>query len=116
MSFKRGIDPTFVEALRALSKVDGWWRDVLLDDKLIIAVRDEYLNVYWRGQSIFRIVMKGSFIVAETHPKYLIDPTLSKLVSFNGKTFDLGELQDRAVRAAGEAAADWVSSPNGYEL
>jgi hypothetical protein len=96
-SFKRGIGRKFVEALQALSKVDGWWRDVLLDDKLIIAVRDECLNVYWRGQSIFRIVMKGGSVVAETHPKYLVDPAMSKLVSFNGTTFDLGGLRDNAL-------------------
>jgi hypothetical protein len=92
--FKRGIrNESFINELQRLSKIDGWWRDVLLDTSLIIAIRDEYLNVYWLGQSIFRVAMQNGSIVATTHPKYLLDPALDKLVRFDGNNFDLGPIE-----------------------
>jgi len=68
----------------------SWWRDVLEDTGLIIAVRNQSLNVYWQGQSLFRIDYKRQGIIAQTHPKYLLNPDLSKLVSLDseGGTFE----------------------------
>jgi hypothetical protein len=96
--FKRGISDKFVDALKRLAAVESWWRDVILDKTLIIGVRDEYLNVYWMGQSVFRITMRNDGTVsATTHPKYLLEPSLSKQVSFDGKTFDLDSLAGNAL-------------------
>jgi hypothetical protein len=95
--FDRGVSPRFIAALRKLSEREGWWRDVLLDKSVIIAVRKECLHVYWQGQKIFDIMMKGGTIVAKTHPKYLIDPDLKKSVAFNGRRFSVGLLRTNAL-------------------
>jgi hypothetical protein len=93
VQFKRGISNPFVAALKELAVTAGWWRDVLSDPSLLIAVRNEYLNVYWYGQSIFKITRPSGRVTASTHPKYLLDPDLSKLVSFDGKLFSVDELR-----------------------
>jgi hypothetical protein len=49
------------------------------------------MNVYWRGQSLFKIERnprKGSLKFSK-HPKYLSDPDLSKAVMFDGNTFQV---------------------------
>ena len=85
--FKRGIRKKgMIEALAALATKGSWWRDVLKDRSLIIGVRDDYLNVYWRGQSIFKVEMKQERIIATTHPKYLLDPDLSGQVALDTET------------------------------
>ncbi len=54
-AFMRGLSPEFVRALEALAKSkQSWWRDVLEDKGLIIAVRNQYLNVYWQGNQFSR--------------------------------------------------------------
>lgn len=89
-TFKRGIwNDTFMEALRQLASQESWWREVLEDPGLIIAVRDEYLNVYWQGQSLFKVSYRGGKVHAETHPKYLLDPSLGTPVPFDGVRFTL---------------------------
>lgn len=103
--FKRGIrNRDFVSALRELAASKSWWRDVLEDSDLLIAVRDDYLNVYWMGQSIFKIRFQGS-IHAETHPKYLLDPGLQKLIPFDGERFDISALPENALIARYEKGA-----------
>ncbi|MFG1248762.1 hypothetical protein [Xanthobacter flavus] len=85
--FKRGIRKSgMIEALAELATKDSWWRDVLHDKSLVIGVRDDYLNVYWRGQSIFKVEMKHDRIVATTHPKYLLNPDLSGQVALDAET------------------------------
>jgi len=59
-------------------------------------VRDEYLNVYWRGQSLFRVERDGRNLVATTHPKYLINPDLKNGIKLTEGRYDLSELLDRA--------------------
>lgn len=88
-TFKRGVSDAFIEALRQLAKQESWWREVLADPDLIIAGRDEYLNVYWQGQSLFRVLYNSNAVQARTHPKYLLDPALEKLVPFDGTRFAL---------------------------
>lgn len=90
-SFKRGIrKPGMMDALAELAKKESWWRDVLLDTSLVIGVRDDYLNVYWRGQSLFKVEMKRGQVVAATHPKYLLDPDISGQVSLDAETGAFG--------------------------
>lgn len=89
-TFKRGIrNDAFMEALRQLASQESWWREVLQDSDLIIAIRNEYLNVYWQRQSLFKVSYEGGKVCAETHPKYLLDPSLETLVTFDGKHFAL---------------------------
>lgn len=95
--FRRGLSDEFVSALRNEADKGGWWTDVLADRGLLIAVRDEYLNVYWRGQSLFRVHRNGKALAAWTHPKYLLNPALSRPVRFDGRAFRLGDLSSRAL-------------------
>lgn len=70
---RRGLSPAFRDALTALTDApDGsWWRDVLARRDLVLAVRDEYLNVYYRGAALFRVERRGEALVPVTHAKYL---------------------------------------------
>jgi hypothetical protein len=72
--FMRGLSPTFVKALERLTEVPegGWWRDVLARRDLVIAVRREALNVYYRGALIFLIERQGDTLAPVTHAKYLM--------------------------------------------
>lgn len=92
--FKRGIkNEAFLEGLRRLAAEESWWRDVLLDRSLIVAVRDEYLNVYWQGQSIFTVSFTNGRVAASTHPKYLLNPDVSGQIFLAGGSFELEKLQ-----------------------
>ncbi|GAB9140189.1 hypothetical protein [Bradyrhizobium diazoefficiens] len=92
MIFRRGIrNESFLKALEALAQQDSWWRDVLADNSLIIGIRDEYLNVYWQGQSIFRVSFKAGTVTASTHQKYLLNPGIKGQISLIGGSFDLSK-------------------------
>ena len=51
--FDHALNANFIALLATEAKKPGWWADVLADPKLIVALRGSYLNVYWRGQSLF---------------------------------------------------------------
>lgn len=68
-----GVTETFLDCLTELAEQPSWWRDVLLRDDLLLAVRRNSLNVYYRGASIFRIDdAGGGRISPKTHVKYLV--------------------------------------------
>ena len=90
--FRKGLSEAFLAALDALAQRSGWWADVLADRNLLIAVRDESINVYWQGQSLFRVGFVAGAVTATTHPKYLIDPSLAGQVPLIGDTFAVGEV------------------------
>lgn len=70
----RKLDADFLDALEALAAApaSNWWRDVLVNDELFIAIRRNSINVYYRGASIFKIDWKGGRILPSTHAKYLV--------------------------------------------
>jgi hypothetical protein len=89
--FKRGLDKDFMAKLKLESQGFGWFADVLADHDLILGIRDNYVNMYWHGQSLFKIErngLKGS-LKFSTHPKYLVNPDLYKPVSFDGSAFQV---------------------------
>jgi hypothetical protein len=55
-------------------------------------VRHDYLNVYWRGQSLF-LVKPG--LMVTTHVKFLVDPELDDQVPLVEREFRIVELQHR---------------------
>lgn len=69
-----GVSDAFLDSLDKLAHQNqSWWRDVLLRDDVLLAVRRNYLNVYHRGGSIFRIdVRDDGTVVPKTHVKYLV--------------------------------------------
>ena len=70
----RGLSDPFLKALDDLvDQPQGqWWRDVLAHPDLILAVRRESLNVYYRGASLFRVGFRHGQSVPDTHVKYLV--------------------------------------------
>lgn len=91
--FKRGLSQECADALRQLAEERGenWWKDVLASGKLLLAVRDQYLNAYANGQSVFKIGYKKGLRV-DVHYKYLIEPTMkagTPYVRFDGKNFKI---------------------------
>jgi hypothetical protein len=72
--FNRGIDPDFVARLNLEYNSGGWWRELASDRDLFIAVRNNYLNVYWGGASLLRISLQGENLIGDIHYKYIISP------------------------------------------
>ncbi len=90
--FNHGLSPEFIGQLAEEANKGSWWADVLNDPKLFVAVREEYLNIYWRGQSLF-LVKPGPKVT--THVKFLVDPELDDQVPLVEGEFRIGELQER---------------------
>jgi hypothetical protein len=85
--FKHGLEKEFIKELESMAEQGGWFAQVLADPDLILGIRNNYMNVYWHGQSLFKIEPHGK---VSTHPKYLLDPGLSKAVTFDGTVFKVG--------------------------
>ena len=81
--FKHGLDPEFMGKLETLAKRPGWFADVLADAELVLGIRNNYINVYWRGCSLFKIDRDGKSgaLRFSTHPKYLLNADLSAPVA-----------------------------------
>lgn len=87
--FKRGIhDEKFINALNELYKDESsFWHRMINDKELFIAIRKEYLNVYYKGQSICRLYYKN-IIKGATHKKYLGIDEPGYFYSENGRFQD----------------------------
>lgn len=85
--FKRGIhNPDFINALNDLRKVHGsFWDQMVNDPELFIGIRDEYLNVYYNGQSVclLKFDKKSRSIIGFTHNKYLGNDQSGYVESYN---------------------------------
>ncbi len=64
------------------------------DPSLLIALRGTYLNVYFLGQSIFKVRPSRNGLKATTHKKYLVDPALAGQVALNAGKFDVEKFAD----------------------
>jgi len=95
--FKHGLNNTFIDQLTKEANNNSWWTDVLNDRQLFIAVRNQSLNVYWRGQSLFKVVSQQSGLQATMHPKFLIDPELHREVSLVNRKFEVGKLVESGI-------------------
>ena len=77
-TFSRGLQAEFVEALNELyDQPDSWWRRLVDDPGLFLAVRDNYVNVYWLGCSLLRLKPQAGGVSGEVHYKYLLRPRLA---------------------------------------
>ncbi|MBZ9801175.1 hypothetical protein [Mesorhizobium sp. ES1-6] len=94
-NFDRSLPGHFVTQLEKAAE-KGWWRDVLDDRELVIALRGKSLNVYWKGQSIFKVEAGLLALRASTHEKFLLDPKLSGQIHFDGEKFDVAALETKA--------------------
>ena len=78
-TFNRGLDDEFVDALnREYDKQDGWWRAFVDDKDVFLAIRENYVNVYYRGCSLLRLELKDDTVVGKVHYKYLLRPSAPK--------------------------------------
>lgn len=76
-SFKRGIsNQDFITALKEEYNTGGWWQGIVDDKELFIAIRNEYINVYYKGNSLLKLSFVNGEFLAETHYKYLIRPNV----------------------------------------
>jgi hypothetical protein len=76
-SFKRGIsNQDFITALKEEYNTGGWWQGIVDDKELFIAIRNEYINVYYKGNSLLKLSFVNGELLAETHYKYLIRPNV----------------------------------------
>lgn len=93
MNFDHALSQAFIEVLRQEADRESWWRDVLADPNLVVATRGRSLNVYWKGQSLFRASLIGGALVVTTHEKFLLDPALDGQVPLRTDgTFDIAAL------------------------
>jgi len=93
--FDHALSSNFVSLLAAEAEERGWWAEVLADPKLVIALRGSYLNVYYRGQSLFYVEAKSSSLKVTTHEKYLLDPALAGQVPLVDGKFDVDKLLEK---------------------
>ncbi len=105
-TFDRGLDDEFVECLNVEYDKGGWWRAFVDDRKLFVAIRDNRLNVYYRGCSLAEIWCDAGIVVGRTHYKYLLRPSVDDLYV----RFD-----DGAYRFPEDASSLFVESPREVE-
>ena len=74
-TFNRGLDDAFVEALNQEYDKGGWWRRFVYDQDVFLAIRENYMNAYYRGCSLLKIEFKDRAIVGKIHYKYLLRPS-----------------------------------------
>ena len=96
--FKRGIEnQSFINALNA----NDYWKEIIKDKDLFIAIRDKYISVYYYGQVLTKIEYIKNEIKWTSHKKYL---GLDKNgYTHTGKYLDrLDELKQNAKKYCGK--------------
>jgi len=88
--FNRGLDDEFVDHLNALyDNGESWWKDLMDDGSVFLAIRDNYLNFYYRGCSLLELAWqrKNRMAVGKIHYKYLLKPSMKPeyISVINGK-------------------------------
>lgn len=76
--FKRGLNTKLLELLAAARNSNSWWKSIVDDKDLFIAIRDDYLNVYYQGNSLMKISESSGKLICDIHYKYLLSPSHSK--------------------------------------
>jgi hypothetical protein len=98
--FQRGLNDDFMCKLKKVAEVPGWFADVLGDEHLILGIRNNYLDVYYRGQRLFHVTDEKGRLRVRTHPKYLVDPTMEGEIDLFEHKFDWG-VRDPVARTYG---------------
>lgn len=76
--FNRGLSDDFVHALNEEYRKGGWWRNLVDDRETFLAIRDAYVNVYYRGCSLLKLRHDERGLRGEVHYKYLMQPELGR--------------------------------------
>ena len=79
-AFRRGLQQEFVDRLNHMYRCGGWWSNLVDDDELFLAIRDDFVNLYFRGCSVLKLswLSKKKEITGEIHYKYLLKPSIKK--------------------------------------
>ncbi len=72
--FNRAISKEMVDAINCAYEKYEWIRQYLDDKELFLAIRDGYLNFYYKGNSILRLSLTNRGLVGKIHYKYLLHP------------------------------------------
>ena len=73
-TFDRGLDQAFVCRLNEMYEESSWWRAFVDDKELFLAIRENYLSVYYRGASLLRLEWKDGEVGGQVHYKYILRP------------------------------------------
>ena len=77
--FNRRLDDNFVNHLNTLyNSGESWWKDLMDDSTVFLAIRDNYLNFYYRGCSLLKLKWRprAKEVIGEIHYKYLLQPSM----------------------------------------
>ncbi|MGD0265855.1 MAG: hypothetical protein ABSD47_13005 [Candidatus Methylomirabilota bacterium] len=72
--FIRGLNKPFVDRLNEEYARGGWWTQILKDEDLYLGIRDNYLNVYYKGCSLVKLSYREGKLCGKVHYKYLLKP------------------------------------------
>lgn len=86
-SFNRGLDRTFVAAFNEEYDRGGWLRGLVDDKEIFLAVRGNYVNFYYRGNSLLKLECLNGALVGQIHYKYLLRPDVNNpyIKALNGQ-------------------------------
>lgn len=77
-TFNRGLDDAFVAAFNKEYDAGGWLKGLVDDKEVFLAVRENYVNFYYRGCSLLRLDCRNGEMVGQIHYKYLLRPDAGK--------------------------------------
>ncbi|MBX5195734.1 hypothetical protein HJB82_10410 [Rhizobium sp. NZLR10] len=97
--FVRVISEKQMQLLRdaAASPQGAWLRDALGDTELFFALRDERIDVYYRGRAIYSIEFSGGKVTPRTHVKYLVLDDSDPYIRMLNGSFDYKRLHLQGV-------------------
>ena len=114
--FDRNISGEFIRLLNEAYARGGWWRKAVGNSRLFLAIRDEYINIYYCGMSVLRISKNSNQLKAFSHVKFLVDPDGSPYFEFNKDgfgiqpstpiIFDLNSGMNRVINNAAQFASE----------
>ena len=107
--FSRGLQEEFVDALNRLyDQPDSWWRRLMDDRNLFLAIRDNYVNVYWLGCSLLKLKPRAGGVLGEVHYKYLQRPRLTTaeyIEVVNGRLESMPPVEELFTQSLAEISA-----------
>ena len=77
-TFNRGLDDAFVTAFNGEYDKGGWLRGLVDDSEIFLAIRENYVNFYYRGGSLLKLECLDGAMVGQIHYKYLLRFSLAQ--------------------------------------
>ena len=101
--FSRGLDDKFVDWLNKRYADGGWWKTLVDDEELFLAIRENYVSVYYRGGSLLKLKDNGE---GEIHHKYLLEDYETHLDSKLNGWVKIGENRVEIVKGYAKIIKD----------